>query len=94
MSKFSQSELLLLDSRVVETAVNAQLELGKVEKHRLNPLFVEEFFVDPPKNWEARYDNLYPTVLFDEEDGIYKLWYHTFLVDSTSNQTPLEVTAR
>jgi hypothetical protein len=88
MSDFTQS-ILLLDSRMVETMVNAKLEPGKVEKHSQNPLFMEEFFADPPKNWEARYDNLYPTVLFDEEEGVYKLWYHTFLVDSTSNETPL-----
>ena len=80
----------IFDSRKVVMAENVRLELGAVEKYSQNPLFSEEFFADPPKKWEARYDNVYPTVLFDEEEGIFKLWYHAFLVDRSSNETPLE----
>jgi hypothetical protein len=85
----ASSSLLLLDSRLIETAVNVKLSLGTVKKHPNNPLFVEEFFADPPNKWEARYDNVYSTVIFDEEEGIYKLWYHAFLIDRDSNKTPL-----
>lgn len=78
---------LFLDHRNIASADNLKLELGTVTKHPSNPLFVEEFFQSKP--WEARYDNLYPTVLYDEEEEIFKLWYHVFLIDGDSNETPL-----
>ena len=62
----------IFDSRKVAMAENVRLELGAVEKYSQNPLFSEEFFADPPKKWEARFDNVYPTVLFDEEEGIFQ----------------------
>ena len=76
--------LLLLDSRLVATAQNAALELGTVIKSERNPLFREE------ERWEARYDNVYPNVMYDEEQGLYKCWYSVFIRDSPSNGTPLD----
>ena len=84
------SSLLLLDSRIVASTSNARLELGTVQKHPANPLFVEEYFVEPPKRWEARLDNVYPSVIYDEEDGVFKCWYKSFIVDEASNRTPLK----
>ena len=81
--------LLLLDPRNVSAAQNAELALGRVEKHAANPLFREEFFADPPKPWEARLDNVYPSVIYDEEDLRFKCWYKSFLVDEASSKTPL-----
>ena len=81
--------LLLLDSRNVGRTENARLELGTVQKHPANPLFVEEYFADPPKPWEARLDNVYPTVIYDEEAGIFKCWYKSFIIDQASNETQL-----
>ena len=83
------ASLLLLDPRNISAAHNARLALGRVEKHPANPLFREEYFADPPKPWEARLDNVYPSVIYDEEEGLYKCWYKTFLRDRDSNRTPL-----
>ncbi len=69
---------LLLDDRVVESAQNAVLRVGTVEKHPANPLFGEEH------PWEARFDNVYPNVIFDEEMGIYRVWYKTFTRDAVT----------
>ena len=58
-------------------------------KHPANPLFREEYFADPPKPWEARLDNVYPSVIYDQDDSIFKCWYKSFLRDRDSNRTPL-----
>ena len=40
---------------------NARLVLARAEKDtENNPLFHEDFFSDPPRRWEPRYDNAYP----------------------------------
>ena len=63
---------LLLDSRVVESTENARLTVGVVQKDRNNPLFKED------KPWEPRFDNPYCSVIYDEEENIYKCWYSIF----------------
>ena len=83
------TSLLLLDPRNLSATRNAELALGRVEKRAANPLFREDYFADPPKPWEARLDNVYPSVIFDEEAGIFKCWYKSFIVDPSSNSTPL-----
>ncbi len=83
------SSLLLLDPRNIVSAQNAELAPGRVEKRRANPLFREDYFADPPKPWEARLDNVYPSVIYDDEDGLFKCWYKSFLIDPSSNNTPL-----
>ena len=82
------SSRLFLDLRIVASTENAKLVLGAVTKHRANPLFVEEDFADPPKRWEARLDNVYPSVIYDDEDGIFKCWYKSFIVDEPSKASP------
>ena len=84
------SSFLLLDPRVVASTANAKLEHGTVKKHPANPLFTEEYFADPPKRWEARLDNVYPNVIYDEDEGVFKCWYKSFIVDEASNWTPLK----
>jgi hypothetical protein len=69
---------LLLDGRIIESVENAALRVGTVRKHPANPLFGEEH------PWEARFDNLYPNVLFDEEERVYKIWYKTFTRDAVT----------
>ncbi len=83
------SSLLLLDPRNVAEAQDAAQVVGRVEKRAANPLFREDYFADPPKPWEARLDNVYPSVIYDEEEGIFKCWYKSFLIDPSSNGTPL-----
>ena len=80
---------LFLDPRIVATTDKAKLELGAITKHPDNPLFVEEYFADPPKRWEARLDNVYPSVIYDDEERLFKCWYKSFIVDAPSNNTPL-----
>lgn len=69
---------LLLDARIIDKTENAQLVLGKVQKHAANPLFAED------KPWEQRFDNLYANVMFDKEEGIYKCWYSPFITDESA----------
>ena len=75
---------LLLDSRIVASAENAQLVLGQVQKYEGNPLFEED------KPWEKRFDNLYANVIYDEEEQIYKCWYSPFIVDNSAKGMTLE----
>lgn len=73
---------LLLDSRVVEHTENARLTPGTVKKSPHNPLIEEE------NPWEPRFDNMYPNVIYDEEEKIYKCWYCPFIVDERTSKTP------
>ena len=66
---------LLLDSRVVLRSVNAKLALGTVVKEPRNPLFQAD------KPWENATNNLYPNLLWDEQEQIFKLWYKCVLAD-------------
>ena len=75
---------LLLDSRIIESTVNAKLEVGIVEKHKNNPLFVED------KPWEKRFDNFYGNVIYDKEEGLFKCWYSPFIVDHSSQGMSIE----
>jgi len=85
----SNFPLLALDARNFSTIEHADLQLGSVEKSERNPLFREDFFADPPKRWEARFDNVYPSVIYDEGEGLFKCWYKSFIVDEASVATPL-----
>ena len=69
---------LVLDSRIIESTVNAKLAVTAAEKDPRNPLFGE----DNP--WEKRYDNLYANVFYDEQENLYKSWYSPFIVDQSS----------
>lgn len=75
---------LLLDSRIIDSAENSRLTIGKVQKYKDNPLFEED------KPWEQRFDNLYANVIFDEEEQIYKCWYSPFIVDRSAKGMTLE----
>lgn len=66
---------LVLDSRVIAQADGVRLVLGKVKKDSRNPLFQAD------KPWENALNNLYPNVLYDEEQKLFKLWYKCVLFD-------------
>lgn len=53
-------------------------------KCELNPMFTEE------AAWELRYDNSYPTVIYDPQDGLYKLFYSIIVEDEECRKTPVE----
>ena len=57
---------LLLDSRIIDKVENAHLTVGVVQKDENNPLFGED------KPWEPRFDNPYLSVIYDEEEKIFK----------------------
>ena len=73
---------LLLDSHIVEHVDNLELVLGKVEKDKQNPLFGED------RPWEVRFDNLYPNIIFDEEENLYRCWYSPFIISPPEENTP------
>tara|TARA_B100001093_G_scaffold97845_1_gene89808 strand:- start:1755 stop:4373 length:2619 start_codon:yes stop_codon:yes gene_type:complete len=76
-----REKFLVLDSRIIGSTKNAKLTLGEVRKEKSNPLFVED------RPWEPRYDNMYPNVIFDNEEKIYKCWYCPFVVDQRTTAT-------
>ena len=75
---------LLIDSRIIATAKNAEIVVRPASKDTANPLFGEE------KPWEQRFDNLYPNTLFDRAENLFKCWYSLFTVDAPSKGMPLE----
>lgn len=66
---------LLLDSSRIESSENIRIAVGQPKKFAGNPLFGED------RPWEPRYDNMYPNVIWDESDQLYKCWYNPFLVE-------------
>jgi len=79
-----RSRFLLLDSRIIERTENAQLTVGTVLKDRNNPLFKED------KPWEPRFDNPYCSVVYDEQEKIYKCWYSIFIKSGPRGDFPGE----
>jgi len=75
---------LLLDSRIIENVDNAELTVGAVRKDKHNPLFKED------KPWEPRFDNPYSSVIYDEDDQIYKCWYSIFIKSGSRGDFPGE----
>ena len=63
-----RAKFLLLDGRIIDEVSSAELTVEKVKKHPDNPLFGED------KPWEPRFDNMYPSVIYDQEDRLYKCW--------------------
>ena len=60
---------LFLDDVVVANMENLTRELKQPSKHPSNPLIVQ----DQP--WEDRLVEVYGTIIFDQEDNIFKAWY-------------------
>jgi len=80
----SSHRYLLLDSRIIESTENAKLTVGTVRKDTNNPLFKED------KPWEPRFDNPYCSVIYDEEEKIYKCWYSIFIRSGPTGDFPGE----
>ncbi len=68
---------------------NAKVELASIQKEGA-VFFREDFFADPPRKWEVRYDNGYPNVLYDSKEKIYRCYYTLFIHDRDSENTPLK----
>ena len=75
---------LVLDSRIIEEENNVELTVGVARKDRNNPLFKED------KPWEPRFDNPYCSVIYDQEEEIYKCWYSIFTRSDSKGDLPGE----
>ncbi|MHC4251731.1 MAG: hypothetical protein ACYS9X_21630 [Planctomycetota bacterium] len=75
---------LVLDSRVIDRKDNIELTVGVAHKDWNNPLFGED------KPWEPRFDNPYSSVIYDEEEDIYKCWYSIFIKSGSKGEFPGE----
>lgn len=68
---------------------NVKLVLAEAEKDiENNPLFREDYFSDPPRRWEQRYDNAYPNVIYDPKYKKYRCYYTLCSKDDESANTP------
>jgi len=79
---------LLLDQRLISSVDNAELRLGVVKKHPANPLFKDEL------PWEIEGSHMYPNVLFDPDDNLYKCWYYSHLTDWQKDIEPGPLAAK
>jgi hypothetical protein len=66
---------LALDPRVIVSASNARLVPGIVVKEPRNPL------MRAGQPWENALNNLYPNVLWEGQERVFKLWYKCVLFD-------------
>lgn len=78
----AREKYLLLDSRVIDRTENAVLRVGTVQKHPGNPLIRD----DQP--WEQNAGNMYPNVVFDAGEQVYKMWYETLNSPIMEGQIP------
>ena len=80
---------LFLDDHVVESAVHVRRQLHRPTRHQGNPVLR----ADMP--WEQGGNGVYlygGTVMFDDDDGVFKMWYRTASVDvDLSGGKPSEV---
>lgn len=68
---------------------NVRLAVSPIQKDTANnPLFHEDFFSDPPRRWEPRYDNGYPNVIYDPLDHKYRCYYTLCSKDNDSAFAP------
>lgn len=84
---------LLIDGGMVKHYLTEGMHLvpGPVVKDDAAGVMLhEDFFSNPPRRWEVRYDNGYPTVLKDPATGTLRLYYSLFVIDPSSANTPLE----
>lgn len=75
----------LFDDSIIESADNAALTLGTVEKVITNASWVDQYKWTPESgipDWEQRVTIMYPNVEYDEAQGKYKMWYQAYHTDS------------
>ncbi len=72
--EMNRGRYLLLDKRIIESTDNVKLTLGAVRKDENNPLFSEGH-----NPWELHYNNPYLSMIYDEEEKLYKVWYSLYI---------------
>jgi hypothetical protein len=65
-----RGQLFLHDDYLISNREGLRLVMGRLEKHRQNPIMV------PDRPWELN-DTDYGCLIHDKEEGIYKLWYES-----------------
>ena len=85
------NKYLFFDGRLVNAykTTNAKLTLAQIKKDN-KVFFMEDYFSEDRREWEVRYDNSYPNVIYDDRDKKYKVYYTLFTHDSDSESTSLE----
>lgn len=74
---------------------NVRLTLVQAQKDTANnPLFHEDFFSEPQRRWESRYDNAYPNVIYDPKYGKYRCYYTLCSKDDDSARADREERSR
>lgn len=84
------NKFLLLDSGLVDDFLmsNASIHVNPIHKEN-KVLFHEDYFSEPPRLWEVRYDNSYPNLIYDSQIERYRLYYSVFTYDKDAARTPL-----
>lgn len=87
-----EKKYLFLDRGIIDghNSENVILKLNQLIKDdENNPMFKEDYFSNPSRPWEVRYDNGYPNVIYDKEENIFRCYYTLFIHDSESENTLL-----
>lgn len=87
------NKYLLLDRSCLQPQGmdNVKLRVAQLEKDlEHNPMFCEDFFSDPPRRWEVRYDNAYPNVIYDPKYKKYRCYYTFISKDKDSSSVSRE----
>lgn len=67
---------------------NASMEAVEARKDTCHgAFFSEDYFSEPSRKWEVRYDNGYPNVVYDKDQKIYHLYYTMIIRDTVSEST-------
>ena len=65
---------LLIDAATVQRRPEGwEVRVQQPTKASENPLLLETDL------WDLRWDNTYPTVLYDADKKLYRMWYNTFV---------------
>ena len=67
----SRDRQLFVDDAIIASTENLKRVIHQPKKYEHNPILL------PVKPWEGQYTLLYGTVIRDEEEGIWKMWYST-----------------
>tara|TARA_B110000438_G_scaffold291495_1_gene328515 strand:- start:168 stop:1727 length:1560 start_codon:yes stop_codon:yes gene_type:complete len=77
-----REKYLLLDQRLISSVDNAALKLGVVKKRSGNPVLKDEL------PWEIDGSHMYPNVVLDPHDKLYKCWYYSKIDKIKKDITP------
>ena len=72
--RIGSTRQLFIDDYLIESMSDVELQFHRPTRHIDNPV------IQPDKTWEQAGGGVYlfgGTVLFDEEEDIFKMWYRT-----------------